>query len=940
MTSQQWSRIRDVFERGIRLDVDARNALLAAEFADDPAAAEQVRSLWSDVHPGALPETEQINGEMLERGRLIAGRFTVLELLGAGGMGEVYRAHDERLGRMVAIKVLPQRLVNRPDYRARLEHEARAVSSLGHSRICALYDVGTDGDLTYLVMEFLVGEPLSGRVARGRLPLNELLEIALQITEGLECAHKAGIIHRDLKPANVMLTDAGVKLLDFGVAKRTAALASGADQSTVTSEGQIIGTVAYMSPEQAEGRLVDARSDIFSLGSILYEMATGQRPFQRDSSLSTLAAILRDQPPPVRKLTPATPAELDALIQRCLEKSPERRPATAAEVRSQLEKVRERQTFQRARWRLALIAAALVMVLGVGILVWLIFGHRLAAARQQPPVRLTVEAGNARYPGLSRDGKLLAYASDRAGNFDIYVQEINSGKLPVRLTSSPYNEVAPNFTPDGKYIVFQSDQEDAGLQVISTQGGETRVLATEGFRPRVSPDGTQVLYWTGPYGDSSFGAGSKIHAISFKGGSPRTVHPEFFSAGYPIWLDDGRHILFAGNRDSSSDFRGWWVSLLDDSPAKPIGSDAAIKKLGELLNTPVPGFAYKNAVYGWAQVGDTYAMVALHFDPKGPEMRSTASRVIDNFELIQDATASAQGLLSFTVTAVNYDLYRLRFDPVTHRAARDPERLTSEPSEETFGALSEDGRMLSYLSNRDGRVAVWVRDLQQGQDKRIVTVPKTSRAQISPDGRNVAFIPQDSNGGLTIAPVLGSKISPLAAGKEMELPRWVSSDIVRGLRGDPTGESYQLVDLSISTQKVVWTSQWIPTNALCSPGLRLNWCRYRAPGAITISARSRSRGAPEYTIAELRSWPRIFLASDREDIAYWEGRYQNAEVLWGRKIDPSTGAPRGGPFTAYHFSGPARPAVWVLQGETLRNDSVVLTMVEAKSNIWLQKLPE
>jgi len=349
MTPDQWRKAESLFDRGLELSGEDRDTLLSIECSDDPEVAEQVRLLWQNVEASStflnpstteLPRIEQMNRQVLERGRVVGGRFTVLELLGAGGMGEVYRARDERLGRIVALKVLSGRFASQPEFRSRLEHEARAVSTLGHPRICALYDVGTDADMTYLVMEFLAGEPLSAHLGRGPLPLADVLRIGLQITEALECAHAAGIVHRDLKPANVMLTDTGVKLLDFGVAKRTGAPLEGSlSQSTITAEGQIIGTVAYMSPEQAEGRQVDARSDVFSLGSILYEMTTGRRPFQGDSSLSTLAAILREDPTPARKLVPASPPELDKLIQYCLEKRPQNRPASAKEVRTGLEKL-------------------------------------------------------------------------------------------------------------------------------------------------------------------------------------------------------------------------------------------------------------------------------------------------------------------------------------------------------------------------------------------------------------------------------------------------------------------------------------------------------------------------------------------------------------------------------------------------------------------------
>jgi serine/threonine protein kinase len=228
MTTAQWRRIELLSERGMALSAGLREALLEKECADDPEVAAHVRSLWRS---GSTATTQLMPHAILERGRVLSGRFTILELLGSGGMGEVYRANDERLRRIVAIKVLPQRLVNRADYESRLEREARAISSLAHPRICALHDVGTDGELTYLVMEFLAGDLLSSRLTRARVPIDEALLIGEQIADGLECAHKQGIVHRDLKPANIMLTEAGVKLLDFGLAKWTAGPLSDATAS-------------------------------------------------------------------------------------------------------------------------------------------------------------------------------------------------------------------------------------------------------------------------------------------------------------------------------------------------------------------------------------------------------------------------------------------------------------------------------------------------------------------------------------------------------------------------------------------------------------------------------------------------------------------------------------------------------------------------------------
>ena len=391
MTPEQWQRAEQLFEYGMHLSRPARNALLANQSPDDCEVAENVARLWHNLESAGLfleipivmfEEIEKRDEAVLNSGRLIAGRFTILELVGAGGMGEVYRARDERLGRFVALKALRHHLMNRQEYRARLEREARAVSSLAHPRICALYDVVTDAGLSYLVMEFLSGELLSDSITKGGLTLDDVLRIAAQIAEGIECAHTAGIVHRDLKPGNVMMTETGIKILDFGVSKgidpslfsnvddsrsavrkQTAAKAAYVSSNAsddirsvlptlaATTEGQIVGTVAYMSPEQAAGRPVGAKSDIFSFGAILYEMVTGHRPFDGDSLFFIVAALERADVIPIQKFRPACPSQLGLLIHRCLEKDPDNRPASINDIRAELESIRDLVARRRAPWR-------------------------------------------------------------------------------------------------------------------------------------------------------------------------------------------------------------------------------------------------------------------------------------------------------------------------------------------------------------------------------------------------------------------------------------------------------------------------------------------------------------------------------------------------------------------------------------------------------------
>src|SRR6266446_7543318 len=275
------------------------------------------------------------------------GPYEITAPLGAGGMGEVYRARDTRLDRTIAIKILPAQFSSDPVRKQRFEREAKTISSLNHPHVCTLHDVGSQDGVDYLVMECVEGETLAKRLEKGALPLEQGLKYGAEIADGLDKAHRSGVVHRDLKPGNIMLTATGAKLLDFGLAKEVVPLASGAtitaaaQSSPVTEEGTIIGTFQYMSPEQVEGKELDGRSDIFSLGAVLYEMVTGQRAFEGKSQLSVASAILEKEPAPISSLKPLTPSTLERIIKKCLAKVPDERWQSASDLASQLKWIAE-----------------------------------------------------------------------------------------------------------------------------------------------------------------------------------------------------------------------------------------------------------------------------------------------------------------------------------------------------------------------------------------------------------------------------------------------------------------------------------------------------------------------------------------------------------------------------------------------------------------------
>jgi len=479
-------------------------------------------------------------------------------------MGEVYRARDTRLDRTVAIKILPEHLSSDPGRRARFEREARTISGLSHPNICALFDIGDQDGIYYVVLEYLEGRTLADRLVKGPLPVSEVLKVGADIASALETAHRNGIVHRDLKPANVMLTKTGAKLLDFGLAKPSAALASAAavDEPTLskslTEEGVIVGTFRYMAPEQLEGKDTDGRTDIFALGALLYEMSTGASAFGGASRASIIAAIMNSQPAPISALQPQSPPALDRVVQTCLAKDPDERWQTAHDVRLQLEWIRDagsqagvprvkgqrRITRERIAW-----ASATFLLLAVATMSVMRFFE--PSSRPQPKIMFSVEPPPGYRPNLvgvaalSPDGSQVAYAvTDAKGKQSVWVRALDS-LSPRRLEGSEsaadYNSFV--WTPDGKAVVAVADGK---LVRLSTMGGANEVLCEkfDAYPSTINRDGT-VLAWTAPP--------TKIISVSPDDCTPREKSPSDAPGsdvkyGYPHFLPDGNHFLFAAIR--------------------------------------------------------------------------------------------------------------------------------------------------------------------------------------------------------------------------------------------------------------------------------------------------------------------------------------------------------------------------------------------------------
>jgi serine/threonine protein kinase len=491
MEPETWKQAEDLFGRGLEAPAAEQDHLLAQV---QPEVAAMVRDLWRrHAEAGSFldrPLVEPACPCQFADGQILGGRFKIAGLIGAGGMGEVYRAHDDRLGRVVAVKALRADLTVNAESRSRFEREARAVCSLNHPHICSLYDLGWDGTVPFLVMEHLSGETLAERLSRGQLPLEELVAVGKRIADALSYAHQHGVVHRDLKPGNIMLTEHGPKLLDFGIAKQVMAEGVRSDTVTQTAAGAIVGSAAYMSPEQAQGRPTDHRSDVFSFGAVLYEMATGRRAFQGDTNISTLAAVLEREPVPLRTLAPASPPALDVIVRRCLRKNAAERYPDMAAVGAALQGLMKHS----ARWRWAAAAAAVMAVASIAAATaWR--GRATDVPVDLPkPVQLTADPGNSQDPSLSPDGKWLVYASDRGGpgNRGLWIQRLD-GAESRKLTDCAHLG-DPVFTPDGQRIVYScgENRKNQNLYSVGLSGGDSTLVARDAQWPSISPDGKYV----------------------------------------------------------------------------------------------------------------------------------------------------------------------------------------------------------------------------------------------------------------------------------------------------------------------------------------------------------------------------------------------------------------------------------------------------------------
>jgi serine/threonine protein kinase len=687
------------------------------------------------------------------------GPYEIVSPIGAGGMGEVYRGRDTRLDRTVAIKVLSSHLSDNPDLKQRFEREARAISALQHPNICVLHDVGCEGGTDFLVMEFLEGETLYDRLKRGPLPLDQFWKIAIEVADALDKAHRAGITHRDLKPGNIMLTKAGSKLLDFGLAKGSgaafaaavgsspsqsvfaAAMTRSSPASPLTSAGSIVGTVQYMAPEQIEGREADARSDIFAFGLVMYEMLAGARAFEGKTQASIVASILALEPKPLRSLKADVPAPLERLVNHCLEKDPELRFQSAHDLKLQLEMIselpvagEERGVVAPPRFAWLPWAAVAVAIIAAGALGWLYYQTRVQPQYSTHSYLLAPDKSQYNFLSnssgpvvISPDGRRIAFVAAKSGGTEdiLWVQPLNSPTAqPMAGTESASY---PFWSYDSRYVGFFSGGK---LKKVDANGGPPQALCDAPTGRGGSWNQDDVILF-------SRSTTEPLFRVPAAGGTPvaateLNVKNGELSHRWPEFLPDGKHFIFWLQGAAGDESSGIFVGSLDS------------KEYKLLVHTASAG-AF--ATPGYLMFVRDGTLLAQRFNPRKLQLEGDAAPIADHVAVNTSVyrgvfAASTTGTLLYMGGGASSGSQLLWYDRqgAKQGAALAEAALYRQP------ALSPDGKRLAVNIESGSSQDIWVVDLQRQTKTRITFGPARCFIPIwSPDGKWIYYSSSKGN---------------------------------------------------------------------------------------------------------------------------------------------------------------------------------------------------
>ena len=900
--------------------------------------------------------------------------YRVTAELGAGGMGVVYRAEDVRLGRQVAIKFLPPSAAGDPTALERFRREARAASALNHRHICTIHEIDEHAGHPFIVMEALEGQTLQRWIGEKRASLENVLNVMGQVAEGLEAAHAKGVVHRDIKPSNIFVTNEGeVKILDFGLAKIAPSTLDVADSSgpTVTSPevlrtsaGETMGTISFMSPEQVRGDELDARTDVFSCGVVMYEMATGVLPFRAATVGLIFEAILNRRPPPASSLNPAMPAELDRVLDKALEKDRDLRYQSARDLRTDLARLRRdsgagwsavpNRSPSRARRPIVLALAALILA-ALAIGGYAIWRTRTPAGSGGARVlsRVTFGDGLQAQPTWSPDGRFIAYISDQAGNFDIWVQPLGGGRA-VQVTTDPAADWQPAWSPDGKSLAFRSERSGGGIFLAPAFGGREQRVTTFGFLPQWMPDGSQLLFVVRPVLQNATGVVPPVYLVGLDGQSPKRILADvlakFRNVGNIALHPDGKRITFSGGTATEGGF--WSVPLAGGAATRVNVSPAVQANMKESQFVPMS--------FRWAPAGDAMYFAGgplgvvnlwrVGVDRSTLEWVSGPERLTTGIGPDGEVAPSPDGnMLAFVTRAETRRAWALPFDGGSRRVTGEGQPVTRSSELPAFD-LSADGRWLvSVIASRGKEMMeLWSRSLETGAETMIGEAPSYFAPRLSRDGAFVAY----RTVGTTAKPELKLNWMPRAGGAEHTMPPgsrnpfdW-SADGTQILHTCP--EPKAPPSLCVSPRDATSTAN--TRTVVADPDHAIYQGRFSPDGKwIAFNAQSfKNVGTSLLGVVSAESGKWIALTdaslwvdkprwgSDGRTIYFISNRRGGFFDVWGLPFDPERGRAAGEEFRVTHTEDPGRTIAGTAIAELgVSSTWLVVPIVESKGSVWL-----
>ena len=1011
----KWARVQEVFIEVCDLEPAARPQRLKELCGGDQELLREVdRWLQHDSpesiidsrvsgmgqavgknEPDSWNGTEDVPDPYL--GRTVQN-YRLLEIVGKGGMGQVYRAEDIRLKRPVAVKFLSPRFLRDERQRKRFLREAQTAAALDHPSICQVYDVGEIEGHPYIVTAFIDGDNLAEAIPDGGLSAGTAIDYAIQIAEGLQAAHRVGITHRDMKPGNVILAgdadgELRAKIIDFGLARIR-------DGSKLTEVGTLIGTAVYIAPEVLQGHAADERGDIWSLGVMLYEMFCGHPPFDAENRQRLFYMICHEEANPLTALCPDLPEDVGRTVMKALEKDRERRYQSVRDLLKDLRDLKRQVSSQgialsdqdRAvaarprtflppaaesptapanadtakkilRWMALGAAGAGVIVAAVIGFAWLPVSNDVQATPEV--TRLTFDSALSLHPAVSPDGKYVAFASDRSGeaNLDIWVQTLPGGE-PVRLTKDIADEDFPSFSADGTKIAFQSKRDEHGIYSIPLVGGEPRLLAERGNRPRYSPDGQRLSFslQTAPGNQALTNA---VFLMPPEGGEPAEFRTGFPTSSNPIWSPDGSQLLYAGfpypQAESQAGFQldgaarggaAWYITPVSGGNPVPVEPSAQFSSF--LAGIPIPlAWLADNRILFLSGSNSAINLWLATLSPDNRRIVGPPEQLTFGAARITEASIAGSGAVVFDNTAARSRLWNIPFDGETKEGGV-PEVVTNRDFT-YWPSLSDTGK-LTYLSQIPDKLNLWLRDLSSGKETLLTSVEghlHLVSALINRDGTQIAYgtIREGKPAIYTVG--AGGGTSQQICENCGQLRAWSPDGTVmlsqEGVyEGSKwVGERIMRIDAASGRQTVLfdngqflYSPDFSPDGAWVAFQARTHLADRReqllvAPMSDAAQVES-DRWVP---ITELKYFDANPLFSRDGRLIYFNSDRDGFTCLWAVRLSPATKKPVADPFAVKHFHGSPRYYSRYPQF-TVGQDRIIISLEQVQSDLWMTKLPE